>query len=195
MDDNAPQCQPCPLIPNTLNSFRPSAPRRRGRSSVRFWGIRRSRASSHRLTTLDPQTIHNALNGPNADELAAAMDAEMSNMYCLRVFMEVPHPHDRNIVTPDGFPFETSIFTKRKARLVACRLTQVSGVDYHDPPVVRLESFRVLSSIAALFDCDLQQSDVSAVYLHGGKCIWKHPRATGQKGAIWFLPKGPEDLA
>ena len=48
--------------------------------------------------------------------------------------------------------------------------TQVSGVDYREAhlygSVVRLESFRSLISIAALFDHDLRQFDVSAAYRH-----------------------------
>jgi len=50
-------------------------------------------------------------------------------------------------------------------------VTKVSGVDYHGAhlhaPVVRLESFRAPISIAALFNHDLRQFNVSAAYPHG----------------------------
>ena len=67
--------------------------------------------------------------------------------------------------------FENRALVKHKARLVARGFTQTSGVDYNEAhlyaPVMRLESFRILLSIAAWFDLDLRQFDVSAAYLHG----------------------------
>lgn len=86
---------------------------------------------------------------------------------------------------------------KHKVRLVARGFTQVSGVDYHDAhlyaPVVRLESFRTLISIAALFDFDLRQFDVSVAYLHGdidGEVYMEPPPGYGTKGTVWLLLKG-----
>ena len=55
--------------------------------------------------------------------------------------------------------------------MVARGFTKASDVDYceaHlDAPVVRLEPFRALISIAALFNHDLRQFHISAAYLHG----------------------------
>jgi len=102
------------------------------------------------------------------------MDAEVSNTRCLNVFKEVPHLIDRNIITARWVyrrKFENGSLIKHKARLVARGSTQISGIDYHEAylyaPVVRLESFRILISLAALFNLEIRQFDVSVVYLHG----------------------------
>ena len=151
-------------------------------------------------TMTDPQTVHDALNAPDANEWAAAMDLEITNMRHLGVFREVPRPHDKNIITPKWVfrrKFEDGILIKHKARLVARGFTQVSGVDYHDAhlyaPVVRLESFRSLLSIAALFDFDVRQFDVSSAYLHGdidGEVYMEPPPGYASADTVWILLKG-----
>jgi len=93
--------------------------------------------------------------------------------------------------------YENGSLTKHKARLVARGFTQVSSVDYREAylyaPVVRLESFRALISIVALFDHDLRQFDVSTAYLHGdidGEAYMEPPLGHERGGAVWFLQKG-----
>jgi hypothetical protein len=59
--------------------------------------------------------------------------------------------------------------------------------------VVRLESFRILISIAALFDLDLRQFDVSAAYLHGdidGEVYMEPPARYQKDDLVWQLLKG-----
>ena len=75
--------------------------------------------------------------------------------------------------------------------------TQVSGIDYNEAhlyaPVMRLKSFQVLLSIAAWFDLDLCQFDVSAAYLHGeidGEVYMEPPPGCGDGETIWKLLKG-----
>lgn len=89
------------------------------------------------------------------------------------------------------------MLTKHKACLVACGFTQVSGIDYHDThlyaPVVCLESFHVLISIAALFNLSLRQFDISAAYLHGdidGEVYMEPPPGYEKQGTVWLLLKG-----
>src|SRR5258706_6400841 len=125
-------------------------------------------------TTPNPLTVHEAFSAPDANEWTAAMDDEINNMRRLNVFKEVPRPKAHNIITPKWVfrrKFEDGILVKHKARLVARGFTQIAGIDYHDAhlyaPVVRLETFRALITIAALFDLELRQFDVSAAYLHG----------------------------
>ena len=100
---------------------------------------------------------------PDANDWTAAMDAENENMHRTNVFKEVPCPSDKNIVTPPWVfrrKFENGMLIKHKARLVARRFTQVSGIDYHEARLhasaVRLETLRVLISIAALVNHDLR---------------------------------------
>ena len=92
------------------------------------------------------------------DEWRAAMDIEIENMRHLNVFKTVPRPPDTNIITPQWVfhrKFENGALVEHKAHLVARGFTQISGVDYNEAhlyaPVMRLESFRVLLSIAAWF--------------------------------------------
>ena len=126
-------------------------------------------------TTPDPQTTREALHAPGANDWMAAMNvAIVDNMWRLNVFKEVPRPNGKNTITLKwGFrrKYENGSLTKHKARLLVRGFTQVFGVDYREAhfyaPVVRLESFRVLISIAALFDLDLRQIGVSATYLPG----------------------------
>jgi hypothetical protein len=58
---------------------------------------------------------------------------------------------------------------KFKARLVAKGYSQVEGVDFGDifSPVEKLTSIRVLMSLAATFDLEIEQMDVKTTFLHG----------------------------
>jgi hypothetical protein len=112
----------------------------------------------------------------------------------------VPRPPNTNIITPRWVfrrKFENGALVKHKARLVARGFTQISGIDYNEAhlyaPVMRLESFRVLLSIAAWFDLDLQQFDVSAAYLHGeidGEVYMEPPPGHEDGDSVWKLLKG-----
>ena len=93
--------------------------------------------------------------------------------------------------------FENGALVKHKARLVARGFTQVPGIDYNEAhlyaPVMRPESFRSLISIAALFDLNLWQFDVSAAYLHGdinGEVYMDPPPGYGNSDSVWLLLKG-----
>ena len=56
-----------------------------------------------------------------------------------------------------------------KARLVSKTFSQVEGVDFAKifSPVVRHDSIRVLLSIVANYDLELEQLNVKTTFLHG----------------------------
>ena len=138
---------------------------------------------------------------PDANDWTAKMDAEIENMHCLNVFSQVPCPSDKNIITRRSAfrrKFENGTLIKQKARSVAHGFTQVSGIDYHEArlyaSVVRLEMFRVLISIAALFNHYLRQFDVSTAYLHGeidGEIYMGAPPGYGTGGHRMAPLEGP----
>ena len=77
------------------------------------------------------------------------------------------------------------------------RIHSISDVDYHEAHlyalVVRLESFRTLISIAALFNLELRQFDVLAAYPHGdidGEVYIEPPPVHKKNGTVWLLLKG-----
>ncbi|GKG08380.1 transposable element, partial [Tanacetum coccineum] len=57
-------------------------------------------------------------------------------------------------------------FIRYKARLVAKGYSQKEGIDYKSP-VVRHTSIRVLLSLVAHHDLELEQLDVKTTFLHG----------------------------
>ena len=117
-----------------------------------------------------PKSYVEALRVPTWKE---AMDAEVGALLNRGTWELVPRPRDANIVTckwvftikynPDG------TISRHKARLVARGFTQAYGIDYTETfsPVVRLNSIRVLLSLAVNQDWTLHQLDVSNAFLYG----------------------------
>ncbi|WVZ91577.1 hypothetical protein U9M48_037728 [Paspalum notatum var. saurae] len=64
------------------------------------------------------------------------------------------------------FPSEPARF---KARLVAKGYSQIPGIDFNDifSPVVKHSSIRMLLSLVAMHDYELEQLDVKTAFLHG----------------------------
>jgi hypothetical protein len=58
---------------------------------------------------------------------------------------------------------------RRKARLLPQGFTQRKGLDYEETfsPVVRFASFRVLMSLAASADFEINQFDITTAFLYG----------------------------
>lgn len=58
---------------------------------------------------------------------------------------------------------------RNKARLVAQGFSQVEGLDFGETfaPVARLESIRILLTLASCFDIKLFQMDVKSAFLNG----------------------------
>ena len=134
-------------------------------------------------------------------EWKAAMDHEVQALVSRGTWTLVPCPADANIVMckwvftikyhPDG------TIARHKARLVARGFTQAYGIDYTETfsPVVRLNSLRVLLSLAVNQAWSLHQLDVSNVFLYGDleeQVFMEQPPgyvAQGESSKVCFLRK------
>ena len=80
---------------------------------------------------------------------------------------------------------------KCKARLVAKGYSQVLGIDFGDifSPAAKVTSIRLILSVAATFDFEIEQMDVKTTFLHGDledKIYMKQPEG--------FMVKGKKEL-
>ncbi|KAK4691687.1 hypothetical protein P7C70_g9295, partial [Phenoliferia sp. Uapishka_3] len=124
---------------------------------------------------VDEPTFLQAMNGPDASEWKAAIEKE-------RAMLKAMGTWDRALVSlPAGRKAlmtkwvllikrdDEGNVVKYKARLVARGDMQTPGVDYVDTyaPTVRLASIRAIYALAAEWNLELRQFDVSSAYLHG----------------------------
>jgi hypothetical protein len=117
-----------------------------------------------------PSSVEEALSDP---EWAQAMQEELEALKKNNTWKLVPLPEGKKIV---GCKWVFSIKYKAdgsidryKARLVAKGFTQTYGIDYLETfsPVAKLNTVRVLLSLAANLDWPLHQLDVKNAFLHG----------------------------
>ena len=85
----------------------------------------------------------------------------------------VPRPKDTHVIGTKWI-FKNKIdkngeVVRNKSRLVAQGYTQVEGIDFDESfaPVARLESIRILLSIACIMNFKLYQMDVKSAFLNG----------------------------
>lgn len=117
-----------------------------------------------------PRNIQEALNDP--DWRLAVME-EMNALRKSRTWEIVDPPKDHKIV---GCKWVFTVKCKAdgsveryKARLVAKGFTQTYGVDYQETfaPVAKINSIRILLSLAAKYNWPLHQLDVKNAFLNG----------------------------
>ena len=81
-----------------------------------------------------------------------------------------------------------------KARLVAKEYTQTYGVEYHETfaPVEKMNTIKILLSLATIKDCSIHQFDMKNVFLHGDleEEVYKE---RGQKNKVCRLKKSLMD--
>ena len=108
------------------------------------------------------------------DYWIAAEKTELNAMADLGVWVAAERPRDRKLLRPKWvYEYKTDKQTKTlarfKARLVAMGNTQTYGIDYDQSfsPVVKIQTRRILISIAAKRGWKTRQADISTAYLHG----------------------------
>ncbi|KAG9450314.1 hypothetical protein H6P81_010279 [Aristolochia fimbriata] len=121
-------------------------------------------------SALEPKKVEEALK----DEYwIKAMQEELDQFERNEVWMLVPRPDNANIIGTKWIfknkTDESGNITRNKTRLVAQGYTQVEGVDFDETfaPVARLESIRLLLSVASVMHVKLHQMDVKSAFLNG----------------------------
>ncbi|GKB50509.1 putative ribonuclease H-like domain-containing protein, partial [Tanacetum coccineum] len=122
------------------------------------------------LTTVEPKTYKDALIQSCWIE---AMQEELNEFECLRVWELVPQP-DKVMVITLKWIYKVKLdelggILKNKARLVARGYHQEEGIDFEKsiPLVARLEAIRIFLAFAAHMNMVVYQMDVKTVFLNG----------------------------
>jgi hypothetical protein len=122
------------------------------------------------LTQTEPKKVDEALQD---EGWVSAMHDELHQFTRNDVWTLVPRSAEQNIIgTKWIFKNKTDehgTVVRNKACLVAQGYTQIEGVDFDETfaPVARLESIRILLSIACHLDFKLYQMDVKSAFLNG----------------------------
>ena len=121
----------------------------------------------------EPATFVEAMNSSERKEWQAAIERELQAFNENEAWVVVDKPKDKRIV---GCRW---VFKKKKdsngdvncyrARLVARGYTQTKGVDYQETfaPVVKLSCLRMLFSMSARLDLEIDHIDVCTAFLNG----------------------------
>ncbi|GKC05160.1 transposable element, partial [Tanacetum coccineum] len=126
------------------------------------------------VESLKPTTYREAITSKDSDMWIAAMGEEIESLHKNKTWELVQLPERRKVVgckwvfkMKTGLPGSDII--RYKARLVAKGFSQKEGIDYNEifSPVVRHTSIRVLLSLVAHHDLELEQLDVKTAFLHG----------------------------
>jgi transposase InsO family protein len=122
------------------------------------------------LAQTEPKKVDEALQD---EGWVSAMHDELHQFTRNDVWTLVPHPAEQNIIgTKWIFKNKTDEYgtvVRNKAHLIAQGYTQIEGVDFDETfaPVARLESIRILLSIACHLGFKLYQMDVKSAFLNG----------------------------
>jgi hypothetical protein len=120
------------------------------------------------------QTEHKKIDEALQDESwVSAMHDELHQFTRNDVWTLVPRPANHNIIGTKWIfknkSDEHGRVVRNKARLVAQGYTQIEGIDFDETfaLVARLESIRILLSIACHLGFKLYQMDVKSTFLNG----------------------------
>eukprot|EP00253_Pinus_taeda_P002752 PITA_02752 len=173
-DDNPPPPSQDPQLPRWVRATRDAAGDLAGdptdQRRTRFQFERASSLLAQAPVNHDPDTFAEASGHPHWE---AAMNEEYHSLLANDTWDLVPLPKGRKLVRckwvyrtkygPDGK------VDKHKARLVAKGFSQVEGIDYTETfsPVAKMNSIRLVLSLAASLKWEVHQMDVKSAFLHG----------------------------
>lgn len=122
---------------------------------------------------IDPNTVTEAMNGPNAEDWKTAMNNEMRSHDENKTWTIVDLPDGRKPIKGKWVfkakTDENGNVTRYKARLVAKGCSQKYGIDYGETfaPVIRYTSIRFLIALAAKNHLKIHQMDAITAFLQG----------------------------
>ena len=129
------------------------------------------RPDRYEAFVVEPTTVEQALNSPEADEWKQAMKEELEAMSSNKVWkLEKLPPNKKAIKNRWIFKIKRNQhgeIERFKARLVIKGYTQVPGIDFTETfaPVTRFETLRIVLAIAAAKRLTLEQLDVTTAFL------------------------------
>lgn len=131
-------------------------------------------AAAEDLDIDEPKTIEEAKRSKYWKQWLKAMEEEMSSLDKTGTWQTVEKPEKKKIIGCKWvFKFKEGIpgveEPRFKARLVAQGFSQVEGIDYTEvfAPVVKHVSIRIMLSLVANEDFELEQLDVKTAFLNG----------------------------
>ncbi|GKA97803.1 retrovirus-related pol polyprotein from transposon TNT 1-94, partial [Tanacetum coccineum] len=122
------------------------------------------------LTAVEPKTYKDALTQSCWIE---AMQEELNEFECLRVWELVPQPDKVMVITLKWIYkvklYELGGILKNKAQLVACGYRQEEGIYFEESfaTVARLEAMRIFLAFVAHMNMTVYQMDVKTMFLNG----------------------------
>nr|AAZ28937.1 polyprotein [Phanerochaete chrysosporium RP-78] len=120
-----------------------------------------------------PRSVDECKTRDDWPQWKAAMDAEMAQLEANGTWKKGELPPGRKAIGSKWVfaikRHQDGSIDKYKARLVAQGFSQIAGQDYFDTfsPVVRQETFRVATALAATENLDSDALDIVGAYLHG----------------------------
>ena len=119
-----------------------------------------------------PQTVSDAMSGPNASKWKGAMKSEMDSLKENGVYVLVDRPVGKKVVKSKWVyrvkTDENNGNDKFKARVVAKGYSQVEGIDYDQTfsPTVKFESIRQMVALGTARGMAMHQMDVATAFLY-----------------------------
>ena len=117
---------------------------------------------------MEPQTISEALKGPDSEKWAASIKEEWDALVDQNVFTLVPREKtEGKCVISAKWVFKIKSDGRYKSRCVGRGFQQWnSTIDNAYSPVARLGTVRLILALAAIYDLDLWQQDVVCAFLN-----------------------------
>ena len=146
----------------------------------------------------EPQKLQEALSSPQRDDWLLALQEEITSLQTNDVFDVVDYLPDVKPL-PCKWVFkikydQSGNVQRFKARLVAKGFKQITGVDFNETfaPVSRQSTFRMLLTIAAAKDWEIENIDIKTAFLNGHldeDIYMDMPPGFEEPGKIWKLKK------